>query len=143
VLKDASAAIYGARAANGAIIVQTKRGQIGKTTISFQTEYGIQARSSTYQAMDSYQRSQYNYEASTYAGVTPIFTQDEIQHFKKGDKPLRYPSTNWIDLNVDKAAPQSHHNISVQGGVENIQYFVSGDYRYQQGLWKSGDLNFR
>ena len=142
VLKDASAAIYGARAANGVILVQTKEGQEGEAQFSLQSEYGLQQPTEIIDALSSYERAVYNREASQYEGVDPWYSQEAIEHFKKQDMPLVYPNTNWLDYTLGEWAPQTHHNLSVRGGKENVQYFISGDYLYQEGMLKSGDLTY-
>ncbi|MFW6101976.1 MAG: SusC/RagA family TonB-linked outer membrane protein, partial [Bacteroidota bacterium] len=142
VLKDASAAIYGARAANGVILIQTKEGQSGEPEFTFQTEYGFQKETSYPTPMNSYERAKYYNEMYVNEGRQPMWSDKALDHFRKGDKPLEYPNTNWYDVAIADRAPQTHHNLSMRGGTETIQYYVSGDYLYQQGLLKSGDVNY-
>ena len=143
VLKDAAAAIYGSRAANGVILIETKKGTKGqKAKFSLVTEYAEQVTTNKPKMMNSYQRANFVNEGNLYAGLDPVFTNEELEHFRTQDMPLRYPDTNWADVIFAKSAPQSHVNLSVQGGTEKVQYFVSGDHIYQKGLLSSGDLSF-
>src|SRR5699024_7303785 len=68
---------------------------------------------------------------------------EEIEHFKKGDKPLEYPDTDWKKASIADYAPENKHSISVSGGTKNTQYYFSGDYLYQQGMLKSGEMKFK
>src|SRR5699024_5000232 len=95
VLKDASAAIYGARAANGVILVTTKDGVAGESVIQLRSSFGIQTVTKYPETMTAYQRAQYWNEFYQYDGLQPLYTQEELEHFKKGDLPLAYPNTNW------------------------------------------------
>ncbi len=142
ILKGASAAIYGARAANGVVLVTTKKGHPGKPTVSLHSSGGIQTFTSYPQAMTSYQRAKYFNEWYQYEGLQPLYTKEELQHFKLGDEPLQYPNTNWENLVLADRAPQTHQNLSIQGGSDNTQYYISGDYLYQQGMFKSNSLNY-
>src|SRR5690625_6865430 len=94
ILKDAAAAaIYGARAANGVIIITTKRGEAGKITINYDGYYGIQTPSILPELVDAptYMRM-YNI-AQLNSGGRPLYSNTEIQNTIKGDDPIRYPNT--------------------------------------------------
>lgn len=143
VLKDASAAIYGARAANGVILVTTKQGRIGKSVITLSSDYASQSLARFPEAMSSYERAQYFNEWHQYNGLQPLWSEDALEHFKKGDEPLKYPNTDWAEIALADHAPQTHHNLSARGGNDKIQYFVSGDLLYQKGLLKSGDMHYK
>lgn len=143
VLKDASAAIYGARAANGVILITTKKGRIGKSIITLSSDYGIQSLAKFPKAMTSFERAEYFNEWHKYNGLQPLWSDEALEHFKKGDEPLKYPNTDWAKVALADHAPETHHNLSVRGGTDKFQYYVSGDLLYQKGLLKSGDLHYK
>lgn len=141
ILKDASAtAVFGVRGANGVILVTTKRGSVGKSKISVSTSFGIQKVESYPDFVDSYTWATLYNQAQLSDGTSENqlrFSQEAIDHFKKGDQPLLYPNTNWLDYVMKKSAPQSQHNVSVSGGNEKVRYFVSAGLLTQDGLFKS------
>ncbi len=141
ILKDASAtAVFGVRGANGVILVTTKRGSVGKSKISVSTSFGIQKVESYPDFVDSYTWATLYNQAQLSDGTSESqlrFSQEAIDHFKKGDQPLLYPNTNWLDYVMKKSAPQSQHNVSVSGGNEKVRYFVSAGLLTQDGLFKS------
>ncbi|WP_206667123.1 SusC/RagA family TonB-linked outer membrane protein [Seonamhaeicola maritimus] len=142
VLKDAAAAIYGARAANGVILVTTKRGKSGKAKISLSTTQQIQQFTRTPRFMNSFQYTTYQNEVDSRHGNPLQFTDQDIENFRIGNDPIQYPDTNWFDLTMNDWAHQQRHSINVSGGSENIKYFVNGDMLDQGGQYKSGDLSF-
>lgn len=147
VLKDASAAIYGNRAANGVILVTTKRGKTGKPTIS----------ASFNQAFSSPTRLPKMADAATYAtivnevayynnnagGMNQQYSVAEIQKFKDGSDPLNYPNTDWQKTSLKNTALQNQANISITGGTDNIKYFLSAGSLYQDGIYKNGATNYK
>lgn len=143
VLKDAAAAIYGARAANGVILVTTKRGKSGKAKISLSTTQQIQQFTRTPRFMNSFQFTTYKNEYDTRHGNPLEFTAEDIENFRTADDPILYPDTNWFDLTMRDWAHQQRHSVSISGGSDNIKYFVNGDMLDQGGQYKSGDLSFK
>ncbi len=132
VLKDAaSAAVFGMRGANGVILVTTKRGSKGKTSINYSTTVSIQTPTSLPKFADSYDFARLT---NVYMG-DEIYTDQELQMFKDGSNPDKYPNTDWYGLMLSKNALQHQHDISFSGGTEKVDYFVSGGYINQDGLW--------
>jgi TonB-dependent starch-binding outer membrane protein SusC len=143
VLKDASAAIYGARAANGVILVQTKSGRKGQEAqFKVHTEYRLSQATKKSNHMNSYQRAQYENEGAAYSGFSKPWSDQEIQHFKLGDNPL-YPNTNWFDEIVKPVTPEWQTNLSASGSTDKTQYYISIDYLNKEGLLSSNDLNYK
>ncbi|WPO33354.1 TonB-dependent receptor [Flammeovirgaceae bacterium SG7u.111] len=142
VLKDGAAAIYGARAANGVILITTKRGKQGKARISLSSFYNISGFAKTPKLMNSAQFATYENEISERNGTPLRFTPDEIEKYAAGNDPLNYPSTDWADLTFRDYAPESRTSLSISGGSEKVSYFVSGDYLNQGGMYESGALGF-
>ena len=130
VLKDASsAAIYGARAANGVILVTTKLGTTKKLRISYNGYVGIQRMTATPDIVNSWEFAQLANEA-----IPGTYTDAQIQKFKDGSDPDNYPNNNFVDLVLKKQALQTGHNLSLTGGGENTQYLLSFGYLSQNGI---------
>jgi TonB-linked SusC/RagA family outer membrane protein len=142
VLKDASAAIYGAQAANGVILVTTKRGKTGKPTItatfnqaeSRPTVIPKMADAATYATMLN--------EINEYAGRAPKFTPDQIEKYRSGVDPWRYPNTNWFKEVLRPWSGQNQANVSLNGGSESMRYFVSLTSRSQEGFYYNSGTKY-
>ena len=143
VLKDAAAAIYGARAANGVILITTKRGKTGKTSLDFTATQAYSAFTRVPQNMESYQYATYNNEVNSRYGNPLKFTADDIQKFQAGNDPINYPNTDWYDLTMKKWSPESRYSLSASGGSETIKYFLGASALSQGGMFRSGDLSFK
>lgn len=135
VLKDASAAIYGAQAANGVILVTTKRGKAGKPTItaSFNQGYGRPTRLP--EMADAAEYATLLNEIDQYAGNSNRFTPEDIQKFGDGSDPWGHPNTDWFKDVIRPWSGQNQGNVSVSGGSDNMKYFVSLTSRSQDGYY--------
>ena len=145
VLKDASAAIYGAQAANGVILITTKRGTKGKPVLSFSMNQGFvkptrlpeMANSPTYAQI----LNEIQYYNNPSGGLNQIYSAENIQKFGDGSDPVNYPNTDWVDAVMRPVSLQSQQNLSLNGGGENITYFVSLGRRHQEGIYKNTNLD--
>lgn len=138
VLKDAaSAAIYGSKAANGVILITTKRGSTGKPRISYNGYISIQNATQTIDRLDSYDYASMYNQALISEDKAPRFTDEEIQKFKDGTDP-NYPNTDWYDL-AFRTGVQHRHNLSISGGTENARYMASLGYLNQTGILPNAD----
>lgn len=143
ILKDASAAIYGARAANGVILIQTKRGKSGKSQFLFSANTGLMQPTRKPDLLDSWQYATVENEyAANFSGQAPKFTEQDITTFKNGSSPLTHPNTDWLDVLTKNWSTQSEFSLSASGGNEQIRYFVSGQYLTQKGIYESNDHGF-
>jgi TonB-linked SusC/RagA family outer membrane protein len=143
VLKDASAAIYGARSANGVILVTTKRGKSGKPSISFSSNFGFQQPTRLPEMADAATFAEAFNEIDIYEGRQPKYTAEEIQKFRDGSDPLLYPNTNWAKETLRQFAPQSRYNMSLSGGNESVRYYIGGGYSDQKGIYKNGATRYK
>ncbi|MEN6455902.1 MAG: TonB-dependent receptor [Prolixibacteraceae bacterium] len=139
VLKDASAAIYGSRAANGVILVTTKRGKDGKPTIEYTGDFGLTQPTRVPEMVRSWQYATYYTEAKR-SGYT--WTDEEIAKFKAGTDVNLYPNYNLEDYLLKFAAPQTTHTVSLRGGNNQVKYYVSGRYLYEDSFFKDGIDDF-
>ena len=162
VLKDASAtAVFGVRGANGVILVTTKRGEVGKASVTASVSAAMQSISQFVEFTDSYTYGQmWNYMAITdarpmsewpgtvnisdytpYANDGIRFSQEVMEHFRLGDMPQTFPSMNWIDYIMNDTAWQEQANVNVSGGTDRVRYFVSAGFLNQNSLFKTFSSN--
>lgn len=162
VLKDASAAIYGSRAANGVILITTKRGKTGKPQVSYSANQGFSqptvipklANAAQYVSMlndlDIYGLPVSEWAAantaykSTGSYTRPNgsirkapFTPKDIQQYNDGSDPWLHPNTDWYAATLKPWSPQTQHNLQVSGGTENVKYLGSIGYQNQDGFYKN------
>jgi TonB-linked SusC/RagA family outer membrane protein len=170
VLKDASAAIYGARAANGAIIVTTKRGKSGKPMISYSANYGVAQPARTPQLANAFEYASIMNELPIYktipvgewgaasnsinttgsyksptAGISALnanFSPEAVRKYADGSDPWRYPNTDWFGDAFKTWAPQARHNLTISGGSDNVRYFSSLGYVSQDAYYKNSASNY-
>src|SRR5690606_15151651 len=135
ILKDASsAAIYGARAANGVILVQTKKGIKDKTQIIYNATVGFSELADMPKFVDSWIYAQAYNEALTNAGQGAVYSEEDIQYFINGNNPDLYPNDKHYEMAFDNQAYQTFHNLSFSGGGEKLTYRLSGGYLRNDGL---------
>lgn len=138
VLKDASsAAIYGSKASNGVILITTKRGQTGKPRISYSGNVGFSNATTLVDRLSSYDYARLLNQAMEDAGMSPRFTDEEIQKFKDGTDP-DYPNTDWYGL-AYQTGVQHTHNVNISGGTEEVKYMGSVGYLSQEGILRNSD----
>lgn len=146
VLKDASAAIYGNRAANGVILVTTKRGKTGKPTINYSFNQGFSSPTRLPKMADAATYAQImneiNYDSNPAGGLNQAYSAAQIQKFADGSDPLNYPNTDWEKETLKGTAMQNQHSLSVTGGGEDVKYFVSAGTLYQDGIYKNGATKY-
>ena len=141
VLKDASAAIYGVRGGNGVILVTTKKGSEGKASVQYNGSFTFQMPSTMPRladaigAMTLYNEMSLN-KSDGSGAIT--YTQDYMNQYLDGTKT----AADWNSLVFSKMSPQTQHDVSISGGNEKYQYYVSMGYIYQEGFFRSGDLNY-
>ncbi|WP_330444548.1 TonB-dependent receptor [Flavivirga abyssicola] len=140
-LKDAvSTAVYGTRAGDGIILVKTKRGANNKLKLRYSTNYQLSEPTVLPKKMNSLQFAQLNNDAARYDGIDPIFTQEEINIIRSGEDQVRYPNTDWQELAFRDYTAMRRHNISLNGGGDRTNYFLSLGYLDQDGILKSNAI---
>jgi TonB-linked SusC/RagA family outer membrane protein len=137
VLKDAaSSAIYGSRAANGVVLITTKKGKKGGVQIHFESNTGIQNLGPLPDYLPSWQQAEMFNQAKLNEGTSMAnlpWSAVKIQKLKDGSEPYLYPNTDWLDLFYKSAALQTNHYLSIGGGDGNSQYSFSLGYFDQAG----------
>jgi TonB-dependent starch-binding outer membrane protein SusC len=142
VLKDASAAIYGAQAANGVILVTTKRGKIGKPTITASFNQGFGRPTVIPKMADAATYAEMINEINDYAGRAPKYTAEDIKKYQDGSDPWEHPNTNWFKEVLKPWSAQSYANVSINGGTENVRYFVSLSSKSQEGYYYNSGTKY-
>lgn len=150
ILKDASAtALYGARGANGVILVSTKEGKEGSAKINFRTEYSMSQSTSTLELVDPLQYMDlYNEASLTRDPKLPLpFTQTKINNTRAtmagtpGSNEYVYPAVDWLDMLFKDRASTQRNNLSVSGGGATAKYYVAGSYNIDNGVLKTDIRN--
>ena len=125
VLKDAaSAAVYGARAANGVVLVTTKKGALGKVKVNYDFSFGWQSPWKQREMLNAAQYATLMNEAAVYNGSEPKFS----------DPSSLGVGTNWQDALFNDGAPVQNHQLSISGASEKINYYFSAGYYNQEGI---------
>ncbi len=139
ILKDAgSAAIYGSRAANGVILITTKKGKKNeKPTVSYNGIYGMQSPRVTYKPVHAWENAYYKNESLVNAGLAPAFTPEQIQAFAtKGDG-------DWRVENIVQNASQQTHNLTISGGGASSTYLLSVGHLDQKNNFIGPDYGYK
>ncbi len=146
ILKDASAAVYGNRAANGVILITTKHGKLGKASVAYTFNQGFSSPTRLPKLADAPTYAQIVNDISYYnspaGGMNQVYSDAQIEKFRNGSDPLNYPNTDWEKTVLKDFALQNQQNLTVTGGTEDIKYYTSAGTTYQDGLYKNGATNY-
>lgn len=172
VLKDASAAIYGSRAANGVILITTRRGKTGKPQLSYNFNQGWAQATRIPKMSDAIQYGNMRNELQVFENVpvdqwtaawsalnttgtyvrtdngatvtSPVgFFPEDMQKYKDGSDPWGHPNTDWFGDALKKWSPQQRHNVQINGGNENVRYLASLGYQDQDGYYKNSATGYK
>ena len=169
VLKDASAAIYGARAANGVILITTKRGKTGKPELSYSYNKGWASATILPKMLDANEYvtmaneielykldpSKWSAAAAAYKATgkytdpsngsvsTAPFSPDDIKKYQDGSDPWGHPNTDWFKTVLKNWSPQSRQNLQISGGSDNVKYLASLGYENQDGYYKNSATGYK
>ena len=141
VLKDASAAIYGMRAANGVVLITTKSGERGKARIEYSGYYGIQTPAEILQPLGAWDRAVL-YNETTMRNITsPVkeYGPEYFNQLKNGE----LPDTDWYAALMRSTSPQQQHNVSVRGGQDKVDYYVNLGLTDQGSFWVTNSSNYQ
>lgn len=165
VLKDASAAIYGARAANGVIIVTTKRGKTGKPKVQLTSSYGLQNFTKTPDMLEGAEYMDlvnllnvYKLPTDEWAAanavrgtpftrpngevLNPTYPTDRIENTRAGNDQWNFPDTDWFGEVSRNNAPTQRHNVQISGGTEQVSYLASLGYLSQEVNFNNAPKGF-
>ncbi|SFF27597.1 TonB-dependent receptor [Sunxiuqinia elliptica] len=143
VLKDAaSSSIYGSRAANGVILITTKRGQKDKLSVSYNGYVGWQDPTDLPDVVGAIDHMTLTNEAYVNTGKSPLYTEAYIEEYKQGmqTNPDRYPDTDWYDQVLTENGLMQSHFLTMNGGSEKVRVLASLGYLDQNGLMSNTDF---
>src|SRR5690606_28253339 len=168
ILKDASAAIYGARAANGVILVTTKRGKSGKPKLSYSYNQGFSQPTVIPELTDANKYAELRNELEIFKlpvsewtnalqGFNSVgsyqrpngghleapFTPEDKELFRNGSDPWGHPNTDWYGAALKNWSQQQRHNLQIDGGSENMRYLMSLGYQDQDGYYKNSATGYK
>ena len=168
VLKDASAAIYGARAANGVILITTKRGTTGKPQLSYSFNQGFSQPTRVPDLADATQFAEMRNELEIFnlpteewgaaqsafdaegtytrnngSVVEAPYSPEDFELFRDGSDPWGHPNTNWYDATLKTWSPQAQHNLQLTGGTEDFKYLASLGYQNQDAFYKDAATGYQ
>ena len=138
VLKDASAtAVYGAKGANGVILVTTKTGQKGKAKFNINLEYGLEQPWRIPDHVDALTTSlMVNTGYRNQGSFGSLYSSRELQYYADGTNPLRYPDVNWYDVLFKDFTTSYTIHANVSGGSDKIKYYFGANYTHQGSIVK-------
>ncbi|MFI5130858.1 MAG: SusC/RagA family TonB-linked outer membrane protein, partial [Chitinophagales bacterium] len=148
VLKDGSAAIYGAAGANGVILITTKNGARGKANFTFSYNYAINSPTKVPDVLDAATFAEVYNEGVFYrsgrnpANYTPQYTAAQIQKYKDGSDPILNPNTDWVGLTLHNSYVQNI-NFQVNGGGDKVRYLLSFASLKQDGNFYGNTMLYK
>lgn len=146
VLKDASAAIYGARAANGVILITTKRGQTeAPPSFTYSFYEGFLSPTTLPEMADAATYATMIREMQSYRDVPEAnmsFSLEDIEKYKSGEYPWTHPDTDWFAESLRDYSSTRHHNLSVTGGTQNLRYFSSFGTQFDDGIYTNSNTSY-
>jgi TonB-linked SusC/RagA family outer membrane protein len=144
VLKDASAtSLYGARGANGIILVNTKAGTEGPIRISARVDTHVAVPTKRLELIgaEQYMRLYNQAQISRNPELGPYYSEQKIQATARGDDPLIYPNIDWYDILFNRHTINTKANVNISGGGQVATYYVAGGYDNETGLLKVDKKN--
>ena len=142
ILKDAAAsAIYGVRAANGVILITTKKGTKGHAIVSYDGYAGWQSASRMPNFLDSYNYAVLMNEAYTNDGLKGPYDETALQKFKDGSDPDFYPNSDWLGTLLSENGLFNNHHLSIKGGGDKVTYSLAFNYHDKDGLIVNTNYN--
>lgn len=151
VLKDASAAIYGSRAANGVILVTTKKGKESPPRFDFDFYTGLSSASVLPKMTDAATYATMVQELQSYRNVSEenmAYSVEDVEKFRSGNYPWTHPNTDWFKTVLKDYSASNHYSFRVSGGSKNVKYYGGFGAQTDNGIYKSGSsssgrYNFR
>jgi TonB-linked SusC/RagA family outer membrane protein len=143
VLKDASAAIYGASAANGVILIKTKSGKDGKPRLNYQFYEGVMTPTITPDVTNAADYATMLSEYQVAQGKTRRYTDKDIELFRNGKDPWEHPNTDWYGDLIKKWTTTTRHNITLDGGANGMRYYVSFGLKSDDAMYKASSTRYK
>ena len=140
VLKDAAAlALYGGRAANGVILIETKKGRTAGSSVEIRLQTGIQTPTLLSPVLDGVDYANLYNQALVNDGLAPKYSQDQLNEIKMGTNPYLYPNVNWQKAVLKNTAPLTRGDMTFRGGNDVLRYYVTLGLLSNGGLYNGVD----
>ncbi|MDR2118332.1 MAG: TonB-dependent receptor [Tannerellaceae bacterium] len=131
VLKDAAAAIYGSRAANGVVLITTKRGKEGKATVTFEGQYGYSQPIRLPEMANSFEY------ATMLNEINPgTYSEEDLRLFQDGSDPWGHPDTDWYGAAIKSVSPTYRADVGINGGTDKMKYYINFAANGEDGIYK-------
>ncbi len=143
VLKDASAAIYGAQAANGVILITTKRGAEGTPRLNYQFYQGFMTPTVIPDVTNAAEYATMLSEYQVGKGASRTYSDADIALYKSGADPWGHPDTDWYSDLIKKWTTTFRHNITIDGGTKGMTYYVSLGLKGDESMYKQSSTNYK
>lgn len=142
VLKDATAtAVYGTRGANGVIIINTRKGRVGKATVTAEANQGVVGFTYLPTFVDAPTNMMLHNEGSIMRDRTPMYSEEVIARHASGEDPDLYPNVNWYDELFNDFGRNNRLNLNISGGADIARYYVSLGYYGEVGQFRTEDVD--
>lgn len=140
LLKDAAAlAVYGARGANGVLLITTKKGRISAPCISVRVQTGFQTPTAMDDPLDAYDYAHLYNLARENDGLSPRYSPEELTFYQNNSSPYLYPNVDWKKEMLKKSAPLTFAEMAFRGGTDVIRYYVMAGLMQNNGFYKGTD----
>jgi TonB-linked SusC/RagA family outer membrane protein len=144
ILKDATAtALYGARGANGVILVTTKEGKEGKIQVNIRLENSFSSPTSTIEMADPITYMQLANEAAVTRNQLTVlpYSKTKIDNTIRGTNPYAYPAVDWMDMLIKDVTVNQRANLNISGGSSMARYYIAGSFSQDNGILKVDKRN--
>jgi TonB-linked SusC/RagA family outer membrane protein len=142
ILKDATAtALYGARGANGVVMVTTKEGAEGTIKVSLRLENSFSSPTRKLQMANAETYMDLANEAALTRGMSPVYTLEKIENTVNRTNPYVYPSVDWMDMLTKNMAVNQRVNLNISGGGKIARYYIAGSFSQDNGILKVDKRN--
>lgn len=136
VLKDAAAAaLYGVKGANGVVMITTRRGQATPLKVTAKYQFGLSTATRTPEFADSYTYAYYMNQASELDGITPRYSNADLNGFYNGTDPYAYPNVDWWGEIFRNHGDSHRAQFTFTGGSKNFRYFAAVDYLKDNAMY--------
>ncbi len=142
VLKDAAASIYGSNAANGVILITTKKGAEGKPRLNYQFYQGFMTPAIIPQTTNAQEYATMLTEYQTQNGIARTYTDKDIELFGSGADPWEHPNTDWYGDLIKKWTTTYRHNFTIDGGFKGMTYYLSVGLKGDESIYKQSSTKY-
>ena len=143
VLKDAAASIYGSNAANGVILITTKKGAEGKPRLNYQFYQGWMTPTIIPETTNAQEYATMLSEYQVHNGKTRSYTDKDIELFGSGADPWEHPNTDWYNDLIKNWTTTYRHNFTIDGGFKGMTYYLSFGLKGDESIYKQSSTNYK